>query len=218
MNIQALAEEDKLGLMPGAFLHDLWEYHQKVQSNLTSDIEEFETPLLEETEPFLEGASCYDWFDSCVSSAGTASVLDFTEFHLTFVEHGLGLNPKYGEKYESCSNISQEDLRAIWEALMTAVKDSIAKVGFTRMAASSNDLNVVYRLNLISRSALKGRGLKMKFKPGKLLFRRSIQTCQVQTSSSSHLTLSISASIDWCWSRRLPFSETCSPSPNLQTT
>ena len=38
MAIQNLAKDDKLSLMPGTCLHELWRYHQKVGSSLRSDI------------------------------------------------------------------------------------------------------------------------------------------------------------------------------------
>ena len=41
LTIEDLAKERKLNMMPGAFLHELWEYHQRVRSNVTLDVEEF---------------------------------------------------------------------------------------------------------------------------------------------------------------------------------
>jgi hypothetical protein len=139
MNIQVLAEEDKLDLMPGDFLHELWKYHQRVRSSLTSDIEEFKASLkglkmLEdqscESSDFYEIDTPY-WLDHYISSIGRAAVpafLDFANFHLGFVEHSRGLDSKYGEVCESCSDITEEDLRAFWETLTAVVQGSITKV------------------------------------------------------------------------------------------
>jgi hypothetical protein len=64
-----------------------------------------------------------------MSDLGKASVpafLDFTNFHLEFVEHSQ--SSKLAEGCKSCSAISEEDLREIWEALADVVQGSIAKV------------------------------------------------------------------------------------------
>src|SRR6266403_348944 len=41
LTIQDLAEENKLDMMPGSFLHELRKYHQRVRSNLALDLDEF---------------------------------------------------------------------------------------------------------------------------------------------------------------------------------
>jgi hypothetical protein len=33
--------DKKLEMMPGAFLHELWKYHQRVRANLTSNLQDF---------------------------------------------------------------------------------------------------------------------------------------------------------------------------------
>jgi hypothetical protein len=52
MIIQDLAEDDKLGLMTSALLHELWEYHQRVRENLTTDIEDYKESELDTLEIF----------------------------------------------------------------------------------------------------------------------------------------------------------------------
>ena len=145
MIIQDLAEDDKLGLMPGAFLHELWAYHQRVRSNLTSDIEEYKASELDGIGIF-EDMSCQSladleipiWLDNYVSDLGKASVpasLNYSNFHMDFVEHSLGGHSKLGKGCKSCSDISPEDLSDIWENLTDVVHASIAKVSFTHIAA-----------------------------------------------------------------------------------
>jgi hypothetical protein len=151
MTIKDLAKEDNLGLMPGAFLYELRKYHQRVRSNLRSDIEEFETSQPQVLEilgigesgdsncqwPTISGLP--SWLGDYISRIGESSVtafFDFTDFHLKFVEHSQGLESKYGDKCESCVETSEEALRAIWEAVLTVVQGSIAKVRFTYLTAS----------------------------------------------------------------------------------
>jgi hypothetical protein len=35
--------DEKLDIMPGASLYELWKYHERVQANLASDLTEFRT-------------------------------------------------------------------------------------------------------------------------------------------------------------------------------
>jgi hypothetical protein len=142
MNMCDIAKEDKLGLMPGAFLHELWKYHQRVRSNLTSDMKEFKTSQLEEFKVQEDSGACEystdedlpHWLDDYISEIGSDSVpafFDFTSFHSKFVEHSEGLESKYGDKCFFCMKISQKSLHALWETLMAVVQGSMAKVRFT---------------------------------------------------------------------------------------
>ena len=141
MIIEKLAEEEKLGLMPGAFLHELWKYHQRVRESLTSDIEEFlnKLEILKDTNCFLGDFDLPFWFECYVSDLGKQYEpfsLDFTRFNMRFVEHSRGLNSKDREECASCSNISQEVVCAIWDSFTAVVQGCIAKVSFARVAAS----------------------------------------------------------------------------------
>jgi hypothetical protein len=149
MTIQDIAKEDKLGLMPGAHLHELWKYHQRVRLNLTSDIEEFETSQPQVLEILRGDSNCEratasglpSWLVSYIYDIGQDSVpafLDFTDFHSKFVEHSQGLESKYGNKCDSCIETSEGALRAIWDVFIAFVRGSIAKVRSTYDAASPN--------------------------------------------------------------------------------
>jgi hypothetical protein len=59
--IDDLAKENKLDVMPGAFLHDLWKYSQRVRSNLSLDLKESETSDALTT---LGDSSCISLTDS----------------------------------------------------------------------------------------------------------------------------------------------------------
>jgi hypothetical protein len=150
MNIYDLSEENQLELMPGAFLHDLWKYHQRARTNLTSDLEEFKRSQLEEFKVQEDSVSTCelttdegipDWLDDYISRIGSDSVpafLDFTNFHLEFIEHREGLHSHFGDSCYFCRRISIEDLRALWKTLMTVVQSSITRVRFTHVAALSD--------------------------------------------------------------------------------
>ena len=143
--IENLAVEDRLGLMPGASLHELWKYHQRVRSSFNADIQEFISSPLEELKK-VEDQSCADsglpfWLDSYISGLKQASEtmsLDFANFNMFFVEHSRGLDSKFREDCEFCSGIDEEDIHALWEALMAVVQGSIAKVRLMHVAAPAD--------------------------------------------------------------------------------
>ena len=214
--------------MPGIFLHELWKYHQRVRSNLTSDLKKFMdfNALI-----ILEYSSCDPpansrlpcWIHSYISDIGRACVpafLDLTNFHMRLTEHVE--DQSTNSKCASCSGIPRNKIRALWVDMMAAVHGSIAKVRATYISAMSKGSEHLYRLSLISHSPFRERVLRLKVGPDQivkpLLHRRSIRTCPTQMSSSSHPILSVSVLIDRCWLRRHPFLQTCSLSPNRQKT
>ncbi|KAH9986365.1 hypothetical protein BJV77DRAFT_1029196 [Russula vinacea] len=104
--------------MPGAFLHELWKYHQRVRSNLTSDLEEFRnsnvlTILGDLDCTSLANSGLPVWLDSYISDIGTARVpafLDLTDFHMRLMKH-----------------IVNREYTYVWVALRAVVHGSIAK-------------------------------------------------------------------------------------------
>jgi hypothetical protein len=226
LNIEDLSKEKKLDLMPGAFLHELWKYHQRARSNLTSDLEEFRnsnvlTILGDLDCNSLANSGLPVWLDSYISDIGTAHVpalLDLTDFHMRLAEH-IGSRRRKGG-CDSCSYLSRENIRTFWVALTAVVHGGITKVRSNYLSGSSKGPEHIYRLSQILHSLLRERGLKIRPDqlPETLLLHRNTQTCTMQMLSSSPLTLFSSASIDRCWSRRPPFLPTCSLSPNHKTT
>ncbi|KAH9990997.1 hypothetical protein BJV77DRAFT_559920 [Russula vinacea] len=119
--------------MPGVFLHELWKYHQRVRSNLTSDLKKFMdfNALI-----ILEYLSCDPpansrlpcWIHSYISDIGRARVpafLDLTDFHMRLTEHVD--DQSTNSKCASCSGIPRNKIRALWVDLTAAVCGCIAK-------------------------------------------------------------------------------------------
>ena len=134
LTIQDLAEENKLDMMPGSSLFELWKYHQRVRSNLTFDLNEFNkssalTVLGDSSCESLADSGLPDWLDSYISGIGTASVpafLDLADFHTKLVEHIEHLRSNGG--CASCSGMFGKKIRVIWEALTAVVHGGIEKV------------------------------------------------------------------------------------------
>ncbi|KAH9958131.1 hypothetical protein BC827DRAFT_1269740 [Russula dissimulans] len=111
LTIQNLHWKNKLSMMPGDVLHELWKYHQRVRSNLTSDLEEFRKSNV---PTILDNSSCGaltesgipTWIDRYITSIGTTPVPAFvnpTAFHMN------------------------ETIDEFWEALSVVVHGSITK-------------------------------------------------------------------------------------------
>jgi hypothetical protein len=220
LTIEDLAEEGKLDMMSGAFLHELWNYHERVRSNLKSDIEEFRksnavTILGNLSCDLLTNSALPCWLDNYISDIGTGRVpafLDLTDFHMGLAEHIQNRSSNGGCK--SCSGIPRRNIRAFWEALTAVVHGSITKVRVVYVSAFPKGPEHLYRLR---RSFLRVRNLMVR--PDRLAkpaLRQSIQICLMQMLSSGHPTVSISVSINRCWLHHRPFLGTCSLSPNHQ--
>ena len=131
--------------MPGASLHELWKYHQRVRSSFNTDIQEFMSSPLDELKKVVD-KSCAEsglpfWFDRYISGlkrASNTTSLDFSDFNIVFEEHSRGLDSTFRVDCEFCSGINEEDIHALWEALMAVVQGSIAKVRFAHVAASAD--------------------------------------------------------------------------------
>ena len=225
LTIENLSEEKKLDLMPGAFLYELWKYHQRVRSNLTSDLKEFRisnalTILGDSSCDSLANSGLPVWLDKYISDIGTARVpafLDLTGFHMQLAEHIEKCGPS--DAWHSCSSLSRKEILAFWGALTVVVHSSIAKVRVTYQVVSPKGSERIYRQSQISHSLLRERSLKVR--PDQLTKpppHRSIQICPMPMSSSSHPTWSIFESTDRYWSRRPLFLVTCSLSPNSKMT
>jgi hypothetical protein len=156
LTIEDLAKEEKLDMMPGVFLHELWKYHQRVRSNLTSDLEEFRQS---NALKILGDLSCNApspfitrpyWLHSYISDIGRDRVpafLDFTDFHMGLTKHITTSNLNRSTKggCASCSGITRKNMRKFWDALTATVYRSIAKVSVIYVVVSSKGPERFYR-------------------------------------------------------------------------
>ena len=137
LTIEDLAKEETLDMMPGAFLHELWKYHQRVRSNLTSDLEEFKRS---EALAIMRDLSCNVtgglplWLRSYISNVGTGPVptfLDISDFYTELAEHIRTHSYRSIGGCASCSLLPRTKIREFWDALTAVVHGSIAKVSAT---------------------------------------------------------------------------------------
>ncbi len=143
-------ESSELRVVPGAYLHELWNYHKRVRAQLLSDLSlpgaaaTFNAPL--------NGLNCArgDWAQTYVHSIiGNPSLFDPIEFQMALARHttnsidysGIVQVPVAG--CSSCTNIPVETIRTFWTALAAAVhrcmeKVSAVDVNYTRIYSDTS--------------------------------------------------------------------------------
>ena len=129
MNIEDL--EDKLDMMPGASLYELWKYYKNVRSILASDLTEFRTSGARGT---LTGLNCVElsssqiprWLDNYIVSIGDApNLFDLIEFTTALARHST----KEAQNHACvCGSIPSQTIRNFWEALTSVVDGSFETV------------------------------------------------------------------------------------------
>ncbi|KAH8985611.1 hypothetical protein EDB86DRAFT_2326361 [Lactarius hatsudake] len=123
MTIQGM--EDKFDTMSGAHFHLLWKYHQRVRTNLSSDLMVFRTQGASST---LSSQTCQisisygipTWVDSYIASIGEDPALfSLSEFHMSLTRHLLHSHCAW------CRNINTRMVYNFWKALSAVVNDSM---------------------------------------------------------------------------------------------
>ena len=126
---------NKLDIMPGAVLYELWNYYERVRTVLASDLTDFRMSCARDT---IIGLHCTDlsssqvplWLDQYIESIGeNMSLFDYAELSTALARH---------TKMESsqpsclCASISSQTIRGLWEALASVVHGSFKKVTMCR--------------------------------------------------------------------------------------
>ncbi|KAH9024489.1 hypothetical protein EDB83DRAFT_2679040 [Lactarius deliciosus] len=113
--------EDKLAIMPGAYLHELWKYHQRVQAQLKLDLPSSGTREL------LNGFNCAQysvdgnpyWLELYIwSIIENPSRFDSIEFQIALARHTAGSGTT---RCSSCILIPVEKMRTFWTTLAATV-------------------------------------------------------------------------------------------------
>ena len=122
--------EDKLDLVQGAALYELWKYHEKFRAILKVGLEEFRWSSARRTLTDLQcvepNSSQPRWLDSYIASIGDApNLFDLIEFNTIMARHikDGSQNPRC-----QCSSIPSKTIRNFWEALASVVHGCFEKV------------------------------------------------------------------------------------------
>ena len=122
--------EDKLDVMQGMSLYELWKYYEKAQAILALDLTELRTST-SGISSALGGLRCSAsgssqiprWLDDYIKSIGNAPhFFDFVAFNMALARHmrdGRGC---------SCTSMSNQTIHNVWDALAPVVLSSFEKV------------------------------------------------------------------------------------------
>ena len=123
--------DNKLGIIPGASLYELWKYHERVRAFLESDLTAFRKSCARGT---ITGLRCVElsssqtpkWLDQYIESIrNTPSLFDSVEFNIAMARH---IKEKASEHGCECASIPGQTMRSFWEALASVVDSSFKKV------------------------------------------------------------------------------------------
>ncbi|KAH9066089.1 hypothetical protein EDB83DRAFT_2675029 [Lactarius deliciosus] len=121
--------EDKLNFpgMTGAYLLELWRYHQRVRTDLRSNIHQFKTSGLPHNVNVLRCTRSPNvflrWLDVFMGSIAEAPHL----FDLIELEDARNLHYRHEGYSCSCIHIPSQVIRTFWEALTPIVRGTIEK-------------------------------------------------------------------------------------------
>lgn len=122
---------NKLDIMPGDSLYELWKYHERVRATLASDLTEFRESGARGTMTSvrcLEHSSSQTqiplWLDQYIESIGNSpNLFDHVEFNVAITRH-----IKHTKRRCECSSIPGQTIRDFWEALASVVRNGFEKV------------------------------------------------------------------------------------------
>ena len=137
--------EDKLDIMPGASLHELWKYYERVRTTLASDLTEFKSGACNLLTGFcteLTTSQIPSWVDEYIVSMGNAPHLfDLLEFNIAMTRHIKNVGDRIcgecgyhagcrcaSKRSCKCGFISGQTIHEFWEALVSVVNGCFEKV------------------------------------------------------------------------------------------
>ena len=123
--------DDKLDIMPGASLYELWKYHERVLEILASDLAEFRESGARGTITDLECSKLSSsniplWLDRYMESMAITPHL----FALPELYRAMALHLEYETERSSCycAFIPIQTMRQFWKTLASVVNGSFKKV------------------------------------------------------------------------------------------
>jgi hypothetical protein len=128
---QSMTIEDfgnKLDILPGASLYELWKYHERVRAILSSDLTEFRMSCARGTITDLRctelsSSQVPSWLDDYIESIGkTPNLFDAAELNIAMVRH-IKARPSC-----ECASITSHTIHDFWRALTSVVQESFQKV------------------------------------------------------------------------------------------
>jgi hypothetical protein len=140
MTIDDFDFDDKLDIMPGASLYELWKCHERVRAILASDLTEFTVSCCRGTisdlqcEEYNNSYHIPHWLDQYIKSVGKSpNLFDLVEFNTVMARH---IKDKANEPSCECASIPSQTIRNFWEALADVVHSSYETVSAVEIRAA----------------------------------------------------------------------------------
>jgi hypothetical protein len=136
--------EDRLEFMPGAYLRELWKYHERVRTDLKSRLLEFMDADLPDDVKALRCADTRPsshpfprWLEKYIESLAEAlHLFDLIEFENVRARH---IRVESRRSACPCAGISSQAIRTFWEALTAVVHGTMEQVRRTRVTMPHPD-------------------------------------------------------------------------------
>jgi hypothetical protein len=153
--------EDKLDILPGAYLYELWNYYGTVRNILARDILEFRKSGARGTLRDLRCVKFNDsqipsWIDSYIASIPhTSSVFNPIEFNVALARH---MGNKDRNRIDcACASISSHTMRNFWKSLTSVVHGGFKEVCTSETYDPLKTLKAIAgRVSPISRAGTRG--------------------------------------------------------------
>jgi hypothetical protein len=138
--------DNKLDIMPGSSLYELWKYHERVRAILGPDLTEFRTSGARGT---VVGFRCEEyssshipqWIDQYIESIGNApNLLDLIEFNIAMARH---TGNKRAKRSCECASVSRQTICDFWAVLASIVHGSFEKVSVVVTCITAKDVEPV---------------------------------------------------------------------------
>jgi hypothetical protein len=141
--------DNKLDIMPGAFLNELWKYYEEVRAILASDLTEFRESGAHGT---ITGLRCArlsasqipSWLDQYIESIGKSpNLFDTAELSIVMARHIKNNAKSYSNC--QCASIHSQTIRDFWAALASVIQGGFEKVSVVVVVPSCQGLGSFYR-------------------------------------------------------------------------
>jgi hypothetical protein len=123
---------DKLDIMPGTSLYELWKYYERVQAILASNLTKFRTSCARGTLTDLQCTELSSsriprWLSQYIESIGkNPNLFDYAVLNIVMARHVTSKDK--AELGCKCASITSQTINEFWEALTSVVDDSFEKV------------------------------------------------------------------------------------------
>ncbi len=130
-------------VMPGAYLHELWKYHQRVQTQLRLNFFSFgPSVVLNAFKCSQHATGPPHWVHSyIVSITDNPSFFDPFEFQMVLMRHTTSTVNNFGQTVAGCSFCTQipvETMRTFWTSLAAFVHRSMERVSIVYVNCTPN--------------------------------------------------------------------------------